>query len=234
MIVGIMQPYFIPYIGYWQLLNAVDQYVIYDDVNYIKGGWINRNKILINGTPKYFNIPMLGASPNKLINEVEVNHDENILNKNLRVIEAAYGKAPFFNDVFPLIKEMLKCEEDNIASYIATSTAIICTYLDIRTRLIMSSDLDKDNTLAGQDKVLEICRILGATDYYNAIGGRELYSFTEFEKRGIKLHFLRRNEIRYRQFGDQFYPDLSIVDIMMFNSKKTVKDMLNEYTLIDE
>ena len=231
--IGIMQPYFVPYIGYWQLLNAVDQYVIYDDVNFIKGGWINRNRILINEGPKYFNIPMLGASPNKLINEVKVNNDEKIISKNLRILNAAYSKAPFFDEVYPLMEKMLWCKEDNIASYIAVSTSIICDYLDIKTELLISSDMVKDNNLTGQDKVLEICQILKATDYYNAIGGRELYSFDEFDKKGIKLHFLQRKEIRYKQFGNDFYPDLSIVDVMMFNSKQTVKEMLNEYTLID-
>lgn len=231
--IGIMQPYFIPYIGYWQLLNAVDKYVIYDDVNYIKGGWINRNKILVNKTPQYFNIPMLGASPNKLINEVGVNHDQNVIKKNLRIIEAAYGKAPYFAEIFPLVEAMLRCGKDDIASYVAASTQIICKYLDIKTELIISSDIKKDNNLKGQEKVLEICRILNATDYYNAIGGRELYSFEEFEKRGIKLHFLKRNEIRYQQFGDEFYPDLSILDVMMFNPVEKIKEMLNDYTLID-
>lgn len=231
--IGIMQPYFIPYIGYWQLLNAVDKYVIYDDVNFIKGGWINRNKILINKTPQYFNIPMLGASPNKLINEVGVNHDQNVIKKNLRIVEAAYGKAPYFAEVFPLVEEMLRCGKDDIASYIVASIEIICKYLDIKTELVISSDIQKDNDLKGQEKVLEICRILNATDYYNAIGGKELYSFAEFEKRGIKLHFLKRNGIRYQQFGDDFYPDLSIIDVMMFNSVKEIKKLLSDYTLIE-
>lgn len=231
--IGIMQPYFIPYIGYWQLLNAVDQYVIYDDVNFIKGGWINRNKILVNKTPQYFNIPMMGASPNKLINEVGVNHDQNVINKNLRIVEAAYGKAPYFAEVFPLVEAMLRCGKDDIASYIIASTEIICQYLEIKTKLLISSDIKKNNDLKGQDKVLEICRILNATDYYNAIGGRELYSFAEFEKRGIKLHFLKRNEIRYQQFGNDFYPDLSIIDVMMFNSVEEIRKLLNAYTLID-
>lgn len=228
-----MQPYFIPYIGYWQLLNAVDQYVIYDDVNFIKGGWINRNKILVNKTPQYFNIPMMGASPNKLINEVRVNHDQNVINKNLRIVEAAYGKAPYFVEVFPLVEAMLRCGKDDIASYIIASTEIICKYLEIKTKLLISSDIKKNNDLKGQDKVLEICRILNATDYYNAIGGRELYSFTTFEKSGIKLHFLKRNEIRYQQFGNDFYPDLSIIDVMMFNSVEEIRKLLNDYTLID-
>ncbi len=230
---GIMQPYFIPYIGYWQLLNAVDQYVIYDDVNFIKGGWINRNRILVNKTPQYFNIPMMGASPNKRINEVRVNNDQNIINKNLRIVEAAYGKAPYFAEVFPMVEAMLRCGKDDIASYIITSIEIICNYLEIETKLLVSSDIKKNNDLRGQDKVLEICGILNATDYYNAIGGRELYSFAEFEKRDIKLHFLKRNEICYQQFENDFYPDLSILDVMMFNSVEEIKKLLNAYTLID-
>ena len=102
-----MQPYFVPYIGYWQLLNAVDEYVIYDDVNFIKGGWINRNRILINGNPSYFNIPMIGASPFKLINEVEVNQNERMLRKNLKTLETAYSKAPYFNEVYSLFEKII-------------------------------------------------------------------------------------------------------------------------------
>lgn len=230
---GIMQPYFIPYIGYWQLLNAVDEYVIYDDVNFIKGGWINRNRILVNKVPQYFNIPMLGASPNKLINEVGVNQDEKVINKNLRIVQAAYSKAPYFKDVFPMVEEMLRCGESNLASYITVSTRMICDYLGIRTKIFISSDIEKNNQLTGQDKVLEICHILGATEYYNAIGGRELYSFEAFQEKGIVLHFLKRNEIQYQQFGEQFYQDLSIVDVMMFNSRERVQEMLGEYTLAE-
>ena len=99
--IGIMQPYFLPYIGYWQLLNAVDKYVIYDDVNYIKGGWINRNRILINKEPKYFNVKLNGASPNKLINEVEVSNDNIWQKKLLKTIEENYKKAPFLKKFFP-------------------------------------------------------------------------------------------------------------------------------------
>lgn len=231
---GIMQPYFIPYIGYWQLLNAVDQYVIYDDVNFIKGGWINRNQILVNKAPQYFNIPMLGASPNKLIKEVRVNQDERIINKNLRIVQAAYAKAPYFHAVYPMIEEMLRCGKESLSAYIAVSIRIICDYLGITTKLLISSKIPKNNQLTGQDKVLEICKILKASDYYNAIGGRELYSFEVFRGNGLALHFLKRNEIRYAQFGETFYPDLSIVDVMMFNSKEQIQEMLGEYTIVDD
>lgn len=231
---GIMQPYFIPYIGYWQLMNAVDKYVIYDDVNFIKGGWINRNRILVNGEPKYFNVPMLGASPYKLINEVGVNNDRKLTDKNLRALEGAYRKAPYYGDVFPLMERVLESGKDDIASYIAESFRIIGEYLDIKTEFIISSDLEKDCEQKGQDKVLSICKLLGATEYYNAIGGQELYSFEDFKAQDITLKFLKTSDIVYEQFGNEFQPNLSIVDVMMFNSREQVQQMLKKYTLVCE
>lgn len=229
-----MQPYFVPYIGYWQLMNAVDKYVIYDDVNFIKGGWINRNRILVNGQPKYFNIPMIGASPFKLINEIGVNNDLQLINKNLRIIEAAYKKAPYYKDVYPIVEEILKCGKNDIAGYIEESFKVINKYLGISTELIVSSNLKKDCSLKGQDKVLQICGLLGATEYYNAVGGQELYSFDAFEKHGIKLKFLNTKEIIYDQFGQMFQPNLSIIDVMMFNSVEEIMTYLNEFELIEK
>lgn len=231
---GIMQPYFVPYIGYWQLMNLVDQYVIYDDVNYIKRGWINRNRILVNGTPKYFNVPILGASQNLLINEIRVNHDNAEIDKKLRCIEEAYRRAPFYERIYPMIKDILLYEEDNIAKFIEHSFHVICEYLDIQTKLILSSDLEKDNTLRGQDKILAICRLLNATEYYNAIGGQDLYSFEAFQAQGIQLNFVKTQDIKYKQFGNDFEANLSIVDVMMFNSKEKICEYLNAYTLVRE
>lgn len=231
---GIMQPYFMPYIGYWQLMNAVDRYVIYDDVNFIKGGWINRNRILINGEPKYFNIQMKGASPHKRINEIEVSTEQPVIQKNLRILEAAYKKAPCFGDSFPILEDILCSGKKDLASLIRYSFEKIADYLDIRTEFIVSSELDKRNELKGQDKVLEICRILGASEYYNAIGGRELYSFEAFREKGIKLCFLKTDKIVYTQFGQDFLENLSMIDVMMFNTREQIKEMLGAYTLITE
>lgn len=229
---GIMQPYLLPYIGYWQLLNAVDKYVIYDDVNYIKGGWINRNRILINKEIKYFTVKLNGASPNKLINEVEVSNDKIYKKKMLKTIEESYKKTPFFNIVFPIIKEIIENEEDNLAKYLKYSIEKICNYLEIKTELLLSSELEKDNSLKGKDKVISICKKLEATEYYNAIGGQELYSFEEFKDNGIELKFLKTEEIKYKQFNNEFISNLSILDAMMFNSKEKIKEFLNSYSLI--
>lgn len=230
--VGIMQPYFIPYIGYWQLIAAVDRYVIYDDVNYIKGGWINRNRILLEGNPKYFNVQLIGASPNKNINEILVNDNLFVKKKALRMIEAAYKKAPFYEQVFPLIKNIIQCEERNLAIYIGNSLNIICEYLEIATEILYSSSLEKDCSLRGEEKVLAICKILEATEYYNAIGGQKLYSYLKFLNNGIALKFLKTNEIMYQQFSNEFQRNLSIVDVLMFNSKEKVQKMLQEYSII--
>lgn len=229
---GIMQPYFMPYIGYWQLINAVDKYVIYDDVNFIKGGWINRNKILINGHPQYFNVPMLGASVHKKINEIAVNNDVRLVEKNLRMIEGAYKKAPYYAEVYPLVESILRYKADNIAEYNGYSLKILGEYLGITTELIFSSKLEKDNSLKAQDKVIHICELLEATEYYNAIGGKELYSAADFKKKGIELKFLRSDNIQYEQFGGEFQENLSILDVIMFNDRETVHQLLDCYELV--
>lgn len=231
---GIMQPYFFPYIGYWQLMNAVDKYVIYDDVNFIKGGWINRNRILVNGKPQYFNVQMKGASPFKLINEVEVNNSEISVNKNLKTIYMAYHKAPYFSKVNLLIEKILKNQTQNLSEYVINSIKSIAEYLNIKTEIIISSKISKNNELKNQDKVIDICKKLNATDYYNAIGGMDLYSFYEFKKNGINLSFLKTNDICYEQFNNEFVSNLSIIDVMMFNSKDKIKEMLDDFTLIRE
>ena len=228
---GIMQPYFLPYIGYWQLLNAVDKYVIYDDVNYINRGWINRNRILISGKPSYFNIPILGASQNKLINEIKINHDKKLMDKKLRTIEIAYKKAPYFSDVYPVFCDIIKDDSESLSSFIQNSIMVICSYLKIDTELILSSSLKKSNSLKGQQKILEICSILNATEYYNAKGGRDLYDCDIFRQKGILLKFLYPAPIEYTQFKNTFQPDLSILDVMMFNSVTQIRKMLDCFTL---
>jgi hypothetical protein len=230
--VGIMQPYFFPYIGYWQLIKAVDKYVIYDDVNFIKGGWINRNQILMNGEAKMINLQMYGASPNKLINEVEISGDYVYNNKLLKTIESCYKKAAYFSDVYPIIENIISKETNNLAESLEYSIRKVCDYLGVKTELIVSSELEKNSSLRGQAKVIEICKLLGADEYYNAIGGLNLYSNSVFQDHGIKLSFLKTKEIKYKQFNDEFVPNLSIIDVMMFNSRQEINQLFGVFDLI--
>lgn len=229
-----MQPYFVPYLGYWQLMNAVDKYVIFDDVNFIRKGWINRNRILIHGEAKYFRIPLLQASQNKKIKEIELAKDSSLLDKNLKTIELAYKRAPYFDVIFPLIEQIIRCQEKNLVFFLTNSFYLICRYLDITTELVFSSSLSKDNSLKGEKKILSICDILNATEYYNAIGGQELYSSENFENNGIYLRFLKPERIEYKQFSNAFQKDLSIIDVMMFNEKEKIKQFLLKYTLLSK
>ncbi|MBP1629387.1 MAG: hypothetical protein H6Q15_280 [Bacteroidetes bacterium] len=217
-----------PYIGYFQLMKVVDKYVIYDDVNYIKGGWINRNNILINSEKRLFTIALDGASPNKKINEILIKDD---FTKFLRSLELSYHKAPYFEQGISLMRDILKFEDKNLSLFIGNSFRAISNYLDFNTEFLYSSKIEKDNELRAEKKVISICKSLGASEYYNAIGGKELYSKENFETNGLKLHFLKTNQIEYKQFGNVFVPNLSIIDILMFNSKAEINQFLDNYTL---
>lgn len=228
--VGIMQPYFMPYIGYFQLMKAVDKYVIYNDVNYINRGWVARNNILINERKQLFTIKLQGASQNKHFTEIQILDDFKKLTKTL---EMNYSKAPFFQPTMELMNKIFSFPEKRLDLFIKNSFEEILTYLKIDTELILSSNIKKDDSLKGQDKILDICKRLKADTYYNAIGGKELYDKKEFAKNGISLCFLRTNEnLQYKQFSKMdFIPNLSIIDVLMFNSQKDIYKMLDAYTL---
>jgi len=230
--VGIMQPYFVPYIGYWQLINAVDVYVVFDDVNYIKRGWINRNRILVGKEPQYINLQMSAVSQNKFINEIELLNDNEYVEKLFRTVELNYKKAPFFRETMDLLTKIFSSKESNLARFLFEQISIICSYLDIETKLIMSSQMEKNNDLKGEEKILDICQRLGAEEYYNAIGGQQLYSKENFDKKDITLKFLETERIEYKQFGTSFFENLSIIDVIMFNDVGQIKKMLTCYKLI--
>jgi hypothetical protein len=226
---GIMQPYFFPYIGYFQLINAVDKYVIYDDVNFIKGGWINRNRILMNGAPFMINLPLEGASSFKKINEISVGKKKEIL---LKTIEQSYSKAPYVKEIMQILSDIIYFDENNLALFLANSIITISEYIGINTEFILSSSLKKDNNLKGQEKVISICKEFGATEYYNAIGGQELYNAEDFAKDNIALIFLKTHNIIYNQRKSVFFPNLSIVDMLMWNSKEEINEMLYDFEII--
>ena len=226
---GIMQPYFFPYLGYWQLLANVDKYILYDDVTYIKGGWINRNNFLINGQKKLLTMQLEKASSYVLIIDILIKDD---FSKFLKTIEMGYKKAPFFEDVFNLLREICQFQDKNLGTFLFNLHKKICEYLEINTELILSSSFEKSSEQKGKDKVIAICKQFGADEYINAIGGQSLYDRKEFAEKGIKLNFLQANLKVYKQFKNEFVAGLSIIDVMMFNSKENVKEMLNDFELI--
>lgn len=225
---AIMQPYFFPYIGYWQLISVVDSFVVYDDVTYIKQGWINRNYILVNNKKHLITLDVFGASSNRLICDVKVGKRKN---KILKTIEQNYHKAPYFDTAYQLIKNAFDIDEIFISKFLFFSIKILIEYLDLNTKIFFSSEIEKDNSLSGENKVIEICKKLNATHYYNPIGGKFLYSHKHFNLNKIQLSFIEPMPVNYRQFSEIFIPNLSIIDLLMFNSKNEISDMLNKYKL---
>jgi len=223
-----MQPYFCPYLGYFQLMNSVDRFVLFDDVNYIKKGWINRNRILVNGSEYLFTIPLEDVSQNKLICETMIVQDNAWKSDLIKTMERAYRKALQFDSVFPLIQKILLSEERIISRFIANSLFIITAYLGMATFIVPSSAGYANRHLKGQDRILDICARENATEYHNAVGGTGLYSQAAFTDRNIALRFVRPRPYKYAQFSDTFIPELSIIDVLMFNPVENIRKMLSD------
>lgn len=231
MILAANQPYFIPYIGYWQLINSADVFSVDDNFNYIKKGWINRNRILINGQPHYFSLPIKNVSSHRLIQDLYLS--EFNVQKLYRTIECSYSKAPNFDNGYKLMREILSYHDHNLAEFLFNSISIICDYLNIRTKLIKTSSLAGNELFKREHRIYDQCVRQGFDTYINSIGGMKLYDFEEFKKRGISLKFLKSNPIEYKQFNHIFIPNLSILDVIMFNTNDQISTMLNSYELIE-
>jgi len=230
---AIMQPYFMPYIGYFQLINSVDKFVIYDNIQYTKKGWINRNRILANGKDQLITLPIKKDSDYLNIVERELSESwGKDKSKILNVIKSSYSKAPYFQETFELISKCLNNPEINLFRFIYDSIILINDYLEIKTPIVISSTIDVNHALKSQDKVLSLCKEQNADIYINSIGGVELYDKEIFKQNNIELNFIKSNPIKYKQLNNEFVSWLSIIDIMMFNSKEQVKEYLNSYTLI--
>lgn len=229
MTIAVMQPYFFPYIGYLQLIGAVNIFVIYDDVQYIKKGYINRNVILSNNEPYRFTLQLIGASQNKLISEIGVGNNAK---KILKTISHSYTNAPYFKERYSIIEEIFLNRENILAKFVGHSLEVTSKYLGIKTKFIYSSSVEYNRNLKAQDKVIDICKKIKSKSYINSIGGKEIYNRDYFKNEGIKIHFLKPKITKYKQFHDEFVPYLSIIDVMMFNSKEEISIMLNNFDLI--
>lgn len=232
MTLAIMQPYFFPYIGYFQLIQCVDKFVVYDDVNYIKKGWINRNRILVNGSPTLITIPVKNASQNRLINETELASDRSWIPKFLKTLEQAYKKAPFFPVVFPGIEAILLAEYANIAELNKATIRFVCSYLNLQTTLVPNSGAYANKHLKAQHRILDICLQESASTYINPIGGMEIYDHVLFNQHLISLYFLKPTPTPYSQFGNDFQANLSMLDALMFLDKSELTAKLKEFQLV--
>jgi hypothetical protein len=252
---AIMQPFVFPYIGYFQAINAVDKYILYDRLNYIKKKWMNRNRILIvNRDPCYFVIPLKEKSSYKKIYQIQLEPSNSWRSKILNQVNYNYKKSPFFSEVFPLIEKVILFETDLLHELNNQSIIETCNYLEIKT--IIGADASvydeieeklnyyEDDLPSGYPniylypmvkkiiRVLEICRYEKADHFINAIGGTKLYSKEDFLRNGITLNFIQTKDYRYKQNSDKFFSGLSIIDVLMNCGKEQTRKLLDEYDLI--
>ncbi|WP_245587303.1 WbqC family protein [Comamonas composti] len=221
-----MQPYFFPYIGYFQLLSSVEKFIFLDDVNYIKNGWINRNRILMNDRAKYITVPVMRASSFVKINETKIHDADGWKIKILSQLKQAYRRAPYCREVIALVEEVFQEKSENIANIAKKSVLKVSNYLSLEKIFCLSASEYKNQHLKGEARILDICRQEKACQYINLPGGRGLYSFKVFSDAGILLNFLEKPYEVYAQTGSDFFPGLSILDVLMFNHPSKVVEML--------
>lgn len=229
---AVMQPYFMPYIGYMQLIAAADTFVVYDNIKYTKKGWFNRNRMLRNGSDVMFSLPLTKGPDSLNVVERQISSDFKP-EKLLAQFRGAYSNAPYFQETCPLIEKIFCFDGYNLFDFIYHSIVKTCRHLNIKTEIRISSHIAIDHGLKAQDKVIALCQATGADVYINPIGGVNLYQKGDFLGAGVELKFLKTKPIEYNQFGDPFVPWLSIIDVLMFNPHDVVIDFIySKYELI--
>ena len=223
-----MQPYIFPYIGYYQLMNAVDEFVVYDNIEFTKKGWINRNRVLVNGKDEYITLTLKKDSDHlhikdRFLADTWETDRKKIINR----ITESYRKAPHFAAAFEVIQRCILYQDKNLFNFLLHSFHQVNEYLDINTKLVTSSSIEINHSLKSEEKVIAICKAQDATTYINPIGGVGLYNKNNFSNDGIELQFLQAKNVTYTQYKNEFVPWLSIIDVMMFNSKEGIQNILN-------
>lgn len=226
--VGLMQPYLFPYLGYFQLIKAVNVFALGDDLQYEKESWINRNRILVNNREKLITFPLRKDSHRARINERTFSDNfESEIERMLKIIENAYANAQSFDKFFPVLEKILKFPDRRLSAYAENSIRSLCRYMSIDTPIRLASEFSLPPHIDKQDRVIRTVRLLGGDAYVNLRGGTSLYNEAYFIAHGLALRFHRMDDVSYRQFGKAFLPNLSIIDVLMFNSFEQVQHLLD-------
>ncbi|CAB3778808.1 hypothetical protein LMG28138_00607 [Pararobbsia alpina] len=226
-----MQPYFFPYLGYFQLMAKVNAFVLYDDVNFINRGWINRNRININGAAHMLTVPLQHASQNQLICDIAMSDDSAWRNRIVKSIQQAYARSSQFQRVFPLVERIVHHPANSLADYLLHGLTCLRDHLGLKTDIVATSRRYGNADLKAQARIVDICLRENANLYINSIGGLELYDRTHFEQQGLKLAFLTPALQPHSDAGAAFIPGLSIIDVLMHNDAASVGEHLQGGTL---
>lgn len=235
--VGIMQPYTFPYIGYFQLINYVDKWVVFDDTQYISKGWINRNRILHPDLEKewqYFTVPVKKHSRESRIKDVEINDNLEWRDEFIGKLTSYKKKAPFFVDTVEFIGDCISFKCSNLSEWVIYTLKSTCDYLGIpfNYSIFSQMEINPDNIEHPGQWALEIADAMDADEYINPPSGYRIFNENEFIERNIELRFIKPNLTPYIQRRGYFIPGLSIVDVLMWNDKDTIREMLIDNMIV--
>ena len=229
---AIMQPYFFPYLGYFSLIDSVDTFVVYDDVNFIRRGWVNRNNFLGKQGVYRYTLPVKKASQNEKISNLSISEFQSQKKRFLTSMEHSYKKAPYYERVSALLNLIYSTNDDNLSNFLTRSLQHIIDYLGISATLLRSSELHIAKNTISQARIIEMCKELQASTYINAQGGAELYDSTSFSSENINLEFINFEGSEYKQHTENsFVSNLSVIDGMMFNSPSELLSIIKRYSL---
>jgi hypothetical protein len=228
--VAVMQPYFFPYVGYFQLLHAVDRFVFLDDVQYIRRGWINRNRILVDGRETLITIPVQHGERSDRICDIALDSSD-WRRKRIELLRHAYARAPHFRAVLPIVAGVIEAPAATIADLARASVLRIVDLLSIPASIVASSRAYGNQDLRGEERIVDIARRESATIYVNLPGGRELYHRDVFARAGMELRFVQPRVPDYDQGGAAFVPRLSIIDLLMWTGIAGTRSLLEAYTV---
>jgi hypothetical protein len=233
---AIMQPYFFPYLGYYALIKATEKWVVFDTAQYIRKGWVNRNRICSPAKEKiaYITVPVVKAPRETMLKDATIDVRQNWEERILGQLAYYRKKAPFYNRVIDVVKEVLFCKKNKISELNVFALKTTCEYLEIPFDYsIFSEDTMNINSVNAPDEwSLEISKNMKATSYYNPPGGVSFFDKSKFQVARIDLEFLSINLNAYECIENPFIPGLSIIDVMMFNNIKEINSMLNDYELL--
>lgn len=248
--IAIMQPYFLPYIGAFQLINAVNKYIVYGSFKFRNDGWFHRNRMLVqNKGSHFFNVSLINASYLKSFNEIYVDKSLKWRTKICKTYRQNYCNAPYFEEVYNLMNNILFDDSDTLVEFNVNSLRVVSEYLGMRNNIVHDPVLEaeteyqmkhmaKANTTEEIEfdmrtqRILYLCKIMQTTEYINPIGGVNLYDKDTFAKHLIQLRFLHTNEITYQQNYKEFVPNLSIIDVMSYCGREKTRNFLQEFTLV--
>ena len=233
---GIMQPYYFPYIGYFQLIHAVDRYVFLDTTQYVRRGWMNRNRIInIKEGTTYITVPVEKSPQGTAINDMRIDNSKDWKNTTISQLNEVYKKrAPYFSEVIDLVRRTLDSSNDSLSELNIQSISCVFEYLEMPFEFDVFSkmDLDIPNDCKGDEWTFHITNRMGYETYINPPGGRSFYDTEKFNAVGIDLKFIQPNLSIYNQEIGRFESGLSILDVLMFNSVPDVRTMLSDYKIL--